>query len=175
MSILNPIALSKENFLDYGEVLSTNDSESIIINDGYAQKHFNLCTLDSTQNNGKSTIHFYLAKQRKFPLSINMLEKHPYFSQTFIPRSTNPFLVLVCLGEKEPDLSTLKAFITDGNQGVHYKRGIWHFPLISIEDNEQFIVIDRTDCGIEENKIEECIEHYFKESGIQTFLELLSK
>ena len=90
-----------------------------------------------------------------------MLEKHPYFAQAFIPRSTQPFLVLVCLGEESPDLNTLQAFITNGEQGVHYKKGVWHFPLISIENNEQFIVLDRTDCGIKENKIVECIEHYF--------------
>jgi len=162
MKKLHPIALSPENFASYGDVLSTQNNESIIINNGFAQKFFNVATLDASDNNGKSALHFYIAKEREFPLEINMLEKHPYFSQAFIPRSTKPFLVLVCLGEDEPDLSTLQAFITDGNQGVHYKRGIWHFPLLSIENDEQFIVLDRTDCGMKENKIEECIEYYFE-------------
>ena len=161
MKTLHPILLNKENFSSYGDVLSIENSDSILINEGYAQKHFNLATLDATQNGGKSALHIYVAKQREFPLKINMLEKHPHFSQAFIPRSNKPFLVLVCLGDESPDLNTLQAFITNGDQGVHYKRGIWHFPLISIEDDEQFIVLDRTDCGIKENKVEECIEYYF--------------
>jgi len=164
MRTLNPIPLNEKDFISYGDVLSTQNSDFIVINDGYAQKHFNLATLDATQNGGKSALHIYVAKQREFPLKINMLEKHPCFSQAFIPRSTQPFLVLVCLGEESPDLNTLQAFITNGNQGVHYKKGVWHFPLISIENDEQFIVLDRTDCGIKENKVEECIEYYFDDT-----------
>jgi ureidoglycolate lyase len=64
----------------------------------------------------------------------------------------------------------LKVFKTNGNQGVFYKRGIWHFPLISIEDNEQFIVIDRNDLGKKENKLEDCIE-----INIDTKIEVLDK
>ena len=87
-----------------------------------------------------------------------MMEKHPFFSQTFIPRSNTPFLVVVALGEESPDLNTLRVFKTDGNQGVHYNRGVWHFPLISLEEDEQFIVIDRNDLGKSENKVIDCIE-----------------
>ena len=151
--------LIAQDFALYGDILSTKDSEMKIINNGFAQKHFNLCAVDSTYEDGLSAIHIYIAKKRVFPLSINMLEKHPFFSQAFIPRSTTPFLAVVALGEDEPDLNTLKAFITDGNQGVNYKRGTWHFPLISLEENEQLIVIDRMNSSNTKNKIEECIEY----------------
>ncbi|ADG92731.1 Ureidoglycolate hydrolase [Arcobacter nitrofigilis DSM 7299] len=156
--VIKPELLTRKTFKKYGEVISTEDSDSKIINDGFAKKYYELCIMDANENNGKSTLHIYEAKKREFPLKISMLEKHPFFSQTFMPRSTKPFLVVVALGEDEPDLSTLKAFLTNGNQGVYYNRGIWHFPLISLEDNEQFIVIDRSDCAEEENKIIECIE-----------------
>jgi ureidoglycolate lyase len=159
---LIPQNLSAENFALYGDILSTN-SEMKIINNGFAQKHFNLCAIDSRIEDGLSAVHIYVAKKRVFPLHINMLEKHPFFSQAFIPRTTTPFLAVVALGEDEPDLNTLKAFITDGNQGVHYKRGIWHFPLISLEENEQFIVIDRMNSVNTKNKIEECIEYSLDE------------
>ena len=155
--------LNRNNFKEYGEVISTEYSESKIINNGFAKKHYELCIMDANENGGKSTLHIYEAKKREFPLQITMLEKHPYFSQTFMPRSTKPFLAVVCLGDDTPDLSTLKAFVTNGNQGVFYRRGVWHFPLISLEDDEQFIVIDRSDCGIKENTIEECIELELKE------------
>jgi len=158
---LIPTQLSFDTFSLYGDVLSADGTEMKIINNGFAQKHYDLCAIDSRENNGLSAVHIYIAKKRVFPLDINMLEKHPFFSQAFIPRSNTPFLAVVALGDDKPDLNTLKAFITDGNQGVHYKKGIWHFPLISVEENEQFIVIDRTDSKIKENKIEECIEYYF--------------
>jgi len=158
--------LTEKSFSQYGDVLSIQGNQSLLINEGFAQKHAHLCTLDATQSNGKSCIHIYQAKARSFPLKVHMLEKHPYFSQAFMPRSTAPFLVIVALGDTQPDLNTLRAFKTDGNQGIHYKRGIWHFPLASLEDEEQFIVIDRTDEGKAENKVTECIEHYFTNEKI---------
>ncbi len=156
--VLKPESLTSKSFSEYGKVLSVEETQSITINDGFAQKHFNLCNIDANDKGGVATVHFYIGKKREFPLSINMMEKHPCFSQTFIPRSNNPFLVVVSLGDDKPDLKTLKVFKTNGNQGVHYKRGIWHFPLISIEDNEQFVVIDRNDLGKSENKLDDCIE-----------------
>lgn len=158
--------LSKESFDEYGDILSMDANPYKVINDGYAQKYANLCTMDTNDNGGHSCVHIYLAKKRTFPLSINMLEKHPFFSQAFIPRSSEPFLVVIAHGEETPDLTTLQAFITNGNQGVHYKKGLWHFPLISLKDNEQFIVIDRTDGNIVQNRVEECIEHYFQNEQI---------
>ncbi|WP_024953537.1 ureidoglycolate lyase [Sulfurospirillum arcachonense] len=164
--VIKPEILTKISFKKYGKVISCEDSDSKIINEGFAKKHYELCIMDANEKGGKSTLHIYEAKKREFPLKISMLEKHPFFSQTFMPRSTKPFLAVVALGDKKPDLSTLQAFITNGNQGVHYDRGVWHFPLISLEDNEQFIVVDRTDCKIEENKLEECIEYHFENEEI---------
>jgi ureidoglycolate lyase len=168
--VLKPEILDAKTFSVFGKVISVEDTPSILINDGYAQKHYKLCDMDANEKNGVSTLHIYIAKKREFPLSIHMLEKHPYFSQTFMPRSNKPFLVVVALGDEKPDLNTLKVFKTNGNQGVFYKRGIWHFPLISIEDNEQFIVIDRNDLGKSENKLEDCIE-----INIDTKIEVLDK
>lgn len=168
--VLQPETLTAQSFSEFGKVISIEDTNSVIINEGYAKKHYNLCDMDANEKNGVSTLHIYIAKKREFPLTIHMLEKHPYFSQTFMPRSNKPFLVVVTLGDEKPDLNTLKVFKTNGNQGVFYKRGIWHFPLISIGDNEQFIVIDRNDLGKSENKLEDCIE-----INIDTKIEVLDK
>lgn len=157
-SILKPETLTANNFAEFGKIISIEESDSILINDGYAQKYSNLCDMDSNEKNGVSSLHIYVAKKREFPLDIYMLEKHPFFSQTFIPKSQNPFLLVVALGKDKPDLETLKVFKTNGNQGIHYLRDIWHFPLISLYDNEHFIVIDRNDLGKVENKIKDCIE-----------------
>ncbi|XPV68571.1 MAG: ureidoglycolate lyase [Halarcobacter sp.] len=163
---LKPKPLNTKEFKKFGKIISIENNQSKTINNGYAKKYYELTTIDSNEKNGQTALHIYLAKKREFPLEIDMLEKHPYFSQTFIPRGTNPFLLVVALGENQPDLSTIEAFVTNGNEGVHYNRGVWHFPLISIEDNEQFIVIDRTDNHIKENSIEECIEFSIKNKKI---------
>lgn len=158
MRTIKPRYLEKESFSKYGKVISTENSESIIINNGFANKHYNLCNIDANDKGGVATLHLYEGKKREFPLKINMMEKHPYFSQTFIPRSKTSFIVVVALGDETPDLNTLSVFKSNGNQGVHYNRNVWHFPLISLEEDEQFIVIDRNDLGKEENQVVDCIE-----------------
>lgn len=163
MRTIKPIILTKEDFASYGDVLSIEDANHIIINKGYAKKHFNLSDMDCNEAGGVATLHLYVGKKREFPLKINMMEKHPFFSQTFMPRSFEPFLVVVALGKEKPDLNTLKVFKTNGNQGVQYKKGVWHFPLICLKDNEQFIVIDRNDRGIDLNKVVDCVEVYINE------------
>ena len=88
-------------------------------------------------------MHIFVAKKRQFPLQIKMLEKHPFFSQTFIPKDNQPFLVVVAPPSDEPNIEDIRSFISNGEQGVNYSRGVWHFPLISVNDDTQFIVIDR--------------------------------
>lgn len=158
MRTISPISLEEKAFSKYGKIISVENSKSIMINNGFASKHYNLCNIDANDNGGVATLHLYEGKKRAFPLKINMMEKHPHFSQTFIPRSKTPFVVVVALGDETPDLNTLSVFKSNGNQGVHYNRNIWHFPLISLEEDEQFIVVDRNDLGKEENKVVDCIE-----------------
>ncbi len=140
---LIPEKLTAENFSDFGEVVSIESKESKTINDGFAEKFSDIATLDTLEEKGQTSVHMFVAKSRRFPLHISMLEKHPYFSQAFIPRHSSPFIVVVAPPSKSPVIENLRAFITNGQQGVNYSRGVWHFPLISTNDSSEFIVIDR--------------------------------
>jgi ureidoglycolate lyase len=100
-----------------------------------------------------------------------MLEKHPFFSQTFIPKGNTPFLVVVSPPSEEPVIENIRAFISNGDQGISYSRGVWHFPLISIHDNSQFIVIDRKH-NIDTDTIKQCIVKRFEDTNITVELSL---
>lgn len=160
--------LTRETFKKFGEVIEKEGRESMIINRGSAEKFHDLCNLDAHEQGGKSILHIYIGKGRIFPLHINMLEKHPFFSQTFVPRSKEPFYCVVALGGREPDLSTLEIFKTNGDQGVHLNRGTWHFPLICIEDKQEFIVLDGVGVGnnLDKKKIIECVEYNMEDKEI---------
>ena len=154
---LVPEKLTEDNFTDFGEVVSIQSKQSKTINNGFADKYADIASLDTSEDQGKTSVHIFVAKSRQFPLHISMLEKHPFFSQTFIPRHSSPFIVVVAPPEKNPSIEKLKAFITNGEQGISYSRGVWHFPLISMNDNSQFIVIDRKH-NEETDTIEQCKE-----------------
>jgi ureidoglycolate lyase len=153
---LTPEVLTADNFQLFGEVLSTENKESISINDGFASKFPDIVKLDTKEAEGETSVHIFVAKKRQFPLQITMLENHPFFSQTFIPKNNTPFIVVVAPPSEEPVIENIKAFITDGDQGISYSRGVWHFPLISMNDNSEFIVLDRKN-NIDVDTIEQCI------------------
>ena len=162
---LTPEKLTTENFSQFGEVISIENKEFITINDGYANKYADLAEVDTQEKNGQTSVHIFVATKRQFPLQITMLEKHPFFSQTFIPRGNTPFIVVVSPPTEEPVIENIRAFISNGEQGVNYSRGVWHFPLISVRDDAQFIVIDRK-YVIDSNDIEQCIVHPIEDTNI---------
>jgi ureidoglycolate lyase len=162
---LNPEELTSEGFRIFGDVISSDGDNFIIINDGYARKYTDLANIDTHIAEGMTAVHIFVAKQRQFPLQINMLEKHPFFSQAFIPRDKQPFIVVVAPPGDKPNSGQIKAFITDGEQGINYARGVWHFPLISLGNDNQFITIDRRHNGPGDT-LEQCVIFPFDEVEI---------
>ena len=51
------------------------------------------------------------------------------------------------LDHERPDLNQIQAFITDGSQGVNYRAGTWHHPLLTLEAPSDFVVVDRIGTG----------------------------
>ena len=163
---IKPKSLTKEAFKKFGEVIQKDENDSMMINRDSAEKFYEICNLDTSEKGGTTTLHIYVGNKRDFPLHIDMLEKHPLFSQTFIPRSKDSFYCVVALGGREPDLSTLEIFETNGEQGVHYNRGVWHFPLICKKDKQEFIVLDRAGTNKEEKMVIEQVEYNMKDEEI---------
>ena len=168
---LTPQKLTAENFSQFGEVISCENKDYLAINDGYAKKYPDLATIDTQEDGGNTAVNIFIAKKRQFPLKIGMLEMHPFFSQAFIPRDNTPFIVVVAPVSDKPNIEAIKAFVSNGEQGINYARGVWHFPLISIKDGAHFIVIDRRHV-VESDNIEQCIVHPIKETNITLEFEL---
>ena len=144
--IIEPIPITKENFAKYGDMISTKDIEPLEINNGYAKRYDGIAKLNTSKDNGETTISIFSALKRSFPMKIDMMEKHPLGSQAFIPMKETTFLVFVAPKEEKLDLNKIEAFIVPPGIGVNYKPGTWHFPLISTEDMN-FLVVDRKGSG----------------------------
>ena len=144
--IITPIPITKENFAKYGDMISTKDIKPLEINNGYAKRYDGIANLNTSSDNGETTISIFSALKRNFPMKIDMMEKHPLGSQAFIPMKETTFLVFVAPKEEKPDLNKIEAFIIPPGIGVNYKPGTWHFPLISTEDMN-FLVVDRKGSG----------------------------
>jgi ureidoglycolate lyase len=144
--IIKPIKVTRSNFATYGDLISTNDINPIDINAGYAKRFDNLADLNTSKDGGKSIVSIFSALKRTFPMTIDMMEKHPLGSQAFIPMKETTFLCLVALPGELPEINKIQSFIIPPKMGINYKPGVWHFPLISTEDTD-FLVIDRKGSG----------------------------
>ena len=83
--IIKPKPITKENFSKYGDVITTKDIKPLEINNGYAKRFDGIANLDTSTDNGETTICIFSALKRSFPMKIDMMEKHPLGSQAFIP------------------------------------------------------------------------------------------
>jgi len=152
---ISPKPITKENFSKFGDMITTADIKPIEINEGYAKRFDGIANLNTSKNNGETTICIFSALKRSFPMKIDMMEKHPLGSQAFIPMKQTTFLVLVAPEGNKPDLNRIEAFIVPQEIGVNYNPGTWHFPLIATEDMN-FLVVDRKGSG--DNLVIENIE-----------------
>ena len=157
--IIKPIKINRSNFAEFGDLISTNDVKPIDINAGYAKRFDNLANLNTSKNEGKTIISIFSPLKRTFPMTVDMMEKHPLGSQAFIPMKETIFLTLVAPAGEKPEIDKIESFIIPKGKGVNYKAGVWHFPLIATEDMD-FLVVDRIGSGenlIIENLVQEKI------------------
>ena len=144
--IIIPKTITKENFSKFGDMITTKDIKPLDINNGYAKRYDDIAKINTSKDNGETTISIFSALKRTFPMKIDMMEKHPLGSQAFIPMKETTFIAFVAPNGDKPDLNKIEAFIIPPGIGINYNPGIWHFPLISTEDMN-LLVVDRKGSG----------------------------
>ena len=140
---LAPVPLTQRGFAPFGEVIETAGAERRLINDGTTVRFHDLARVDVAAAGGFPLINVFRARPLALPLTIRLLEHHPLGSQAFIPLDTAPFLIVVAPAGVTPRPAQLRAFVTDGRQGVNYARGVWHHPVIAMTRETDFVVVDR--------------------------------
>ena len=141
-TVIEPIKITRKNFTEFGDLISSESINPIDINAGYAKRFDNLANINTSKDGGKTIVSIFSALKRNFPMKIDMMEKHPLGSQAFIPMNETTFLCFVAPPGESPEIDKIQSFIIPPKTGINYKPGIWHFPLISTEDTD-FLVIDR--------------------------------
>ncbi len=76
------------------------------------------------------------------PLKADLLERHEFSSQSFVPIDVARWLVVVAphAASGGPDTKAVSAFIATGQQGVTYKPNTWHHGLTVLDKPGRFAV-----------------------------------
>lgn len=161
--------LTAESFAPFGDVLDTQGSPDKLINQGMCGRYHDRARLDFSD--GRAGISLFNAKPRNLPYLLELVERHPEGSQTFIPMSEHPFLVTVAPNVIDPQGDTrngkregpegitgtvvnsngvpgkVRAFVTRPGQAINFHRGTWHGVLTPLFAPGLFAVVDRIGAG----------------------------
>ena len=144
--VLVPQPLTAEAFAPFGDVVEARNRAERI-NRGTTEYFPDLARIEVEPAGGRPRVSVYRVTPYRLPMSIGMLERHPLGSQLFMPLRGAQFLVVVAPPGDDIDTETVAAFVTDGAQGVNYRRGTWHHPVIALRAASEFLVIDREGPG----------------------------
>ena len=103
-TIVKPIKVTKTNFATFGDLISSEDVKPMDINAGYAKRFDNLANISTSKNEGKTIVSIFSALKRTFPMKIDMMEKHPLGSQTFVPMKETTFITFVAPPGEKPEI-----------------------------------------------------------------------
>ncbi len=156
MITLRPVPLTRERFAPYGDVIESSFQVSEAMNEARFERFDDLCTVDIDGD-----VAISVARCRTptaMPYRVDVVERHPLGSQAFVPLARCRMVVVVAPAGESVDPGDLRAFVTNGKQGVNYHRGTWHMPLIAFDAGQEFLIVDRR--GSEPN----CDQHTLDEA-----------
>ena len=146
--------LSTAAFAPFGDVLDCAGEPDTLINQGLCGRFHDRAQIDVSD--GRVGVSLFTAQPRSLPYTLEMMERHPLGSQTFIPMTEHPFLVVVA-----PDQGGApgapQAFLTAPGQAINFHRNMWHGVCTPLHAPGLFAVVDRIGEG------ENLEEHWFEE------------
>lgn len=136
--------LTAEAFQPFGDVLDISGAPDRMINQGLCGRYHDRARLEFLD--GRAGVSLFNAEPRTLPYQLEMVERHPDGSQTFIPMTQKPFLVIVAPDTAQgPGLP--RAFRTAPGQAINFLRNTWHGVLTPLTAPGLFAVVDRIGPG----------------------------
>lgn len=133
--------LTPDAFAPFGDVIAPGLGERMAINEGTTERFHDLAKVDVT--GGHTLVNIFRGQPRSRPIAIRMMERHPIGSQAFVPMQGQDYSIVVARASENIDQKDLRAFSVKGGVGVNYHTGTWHHPLLVLEADSDFLVVDR--------------------------------
>lgn len=149
---LHAQALTPAAFAPYGQVLAwpasggpTAPAETV--NAGTAQRLPLLADAQLAAEGGRPVVALYRAQAQALPLRLRLMERHRHGSQSFAPLGTAVRMLVVVADPRlaAPTAADLRAFVSDGRQGVWLAPGTWHHPLLALDAGDLLVLERRAD------------------------------
>ena len=135
--------LTREGFAPFGDIIGLELSGGTSANQGTATRFDWVAKLASSRPEAKPNLAVFRSVAKTLPFEVRLLERHPCSSQMFVPMVCQRFLVVACPDDArgEPDLARLCAFVCGPGQGVNYRPGLWHHPIIALDGPADLLML----------------------------------
>ncbi len=143
---LRAVPLSPETFAPFGDVIESQGPCNAI-NQGKGWRYPDLAQVDVASEGGRTAVSVVACVPEATPVPLRLMERHPLGSQIFMPINGQRYLVVVAPAGEPPRPDALRAFVANGNQGINYHRGVWHHPMIALDEACQFFEVHRVGPG----------------------------
>ena len=153
---IRALPLTAERFAPFGDVIEASAGRQRPMNSARFERFADLADVDAGDDGHPSISIARCRTATQMPYRIDMLERHPLASQAFVPLTEFVFVVAVAPADEAAELDALQAFVTNGRQGVNYRPGVWHMPMIALQAGQEFLIVDRAGDG-------NCEEQYLDE------------
>ena len=154
--------LSAAAFAPFGEVIAADllaeAAAGKSANQGSATRFDFAAALESTRPDSRPNLAVFRAEGRELPFQLRLLERHPCSTQAFLPLVCTRFLICVAPtgADGRPDVSGVRAFLCLPGQGINSRRGVWHHPIIALDEGGSFAML-----AWEDGSAQDCVEHWF--------------
>ena len=136
--VIVPQPLTKEAFAPFGDVIDVPKE---------AGRTYYEEALGNLRGNARPSLSMtFRVPTPDRPLKSELMERHEFSSQTFVPVEVARWLIVVAPhatpsgGKARPDMANARAFIANGQQGVTYKPDTWHHGLTTLDKPGRFAV-----------------------------------
>lgn len=154
-SVIVPRPVDPEAFRPFGTLVAMG-APAVPVNAGTALRHDVDRFPAAEARAGLALVtSVYDAEPQDLPLPLRLLERHPGSAQLIVPIGAAAHLVVVCPNGpgEEPDLGGLAAFLMREGQGVLYRPGTWHHPIVALGRRSRFLVQSWQDGGARDCEI----------------------
>ena len=132
--IIQAQKLTPKAFVDFGQVL---------MGPGSGPERYNfVASFENHRKTAKPNLSFMRVAPTTQPVEVQILERHVYSNQAFIPMNDTCQLVAVCPRgfEGNPVVENMMAFVATPSQAVNYNAGTWHAPRTVIKGAGEFVM-----------------------------------
>lgn len=149
--------LTAEAFAPFGQLIAAGVGNAVSANQGNALRTNWAAQFDHSRVHAKPNLAVFRSAARTLPLQLKLFERHPCSTQAFLPLIVGRMLVCVApdLPDGSPDLARARAFVALPGQGINYRRGVWHHPIVALDSDADLAML-----AWEDGTPLDCQEHW---------------